>query len=86
MVVSGFHATLLLKSFNQNYYCSSRGRKSNVRALHLNFALDPHELIQFQAMASRLIDLETKITRLIDLETKITTVSGEVQTLAAGRQ
>jgi hypothetical protein len=74
LVVSGFHATLLLKSSNRNY-CSSRGRNSDGRALDLNMAMDRHESIQFQEMARRLEDLKTEIT----------TVSGEVQTLAGNR-
>jgi hypothetical protein len=88
LVVSGFHATLLLKSSNQKY-CSSLGRNSNVRALHLNMASDPHELVNFQAMVKRFVALEsevqglrTEVERIPGLETEITTVSGEVQTLA----
>ena len=63
LVVSGFHATLLLKSSNQKY-CSSRGRNSNVRALHLNMASDPHEFVNFQALVNRFVALEAQVTGL----------------------
>jgi hypothetical protein len=70
LVVSGFHATLLLKSSNRNY-CSSRGRNSDGRALHLNMAMNRRESIQFQEMTRRLVDLETQVKRIPDLETQV---------------
>jgi hypothetical protein len=68
LVVSGFHATLLLKSSKQEN-CSSRGRNSNVRALRLNMALDPHDLIQFQGVVRRVEALEKEVKRIPDLDT-----------------
>jgi hypothetical protein len=85
LVVSGFHATLLLKSSNQKY-CSSLGRNSNVRALHLNMASDPHELVNFQAMVKRFVALETEVgslrtevKRIPGLETEVGSLRTEVK-------
>jgi hypothetical protein len=78
LVVSGFHATLLLKSSNQKY-CSSRGRNSNVRALHLNMASDPHELVNFQAFVKRLVALEAQVTDLNKAVERIPDLEKEVK-------